>query len=202
MSSWIVKNGYLTRAQMENNARIVYSYFTAKGWTMNAIAGMLGNMQQESGINPGIWESLTTDPEAYYNKNGRYPGFGIVQWTPYTKFRDWAGSDWETNPQKQLDRIIWELENGVQYYPTPAYPETFRQFSQSTKSAYYLGGAFLHNYERPAEPNADYRGRLAEEWFTFLGGVSPDLPPPPVVRDKIPVWMMFKMVENQKRRLM
>lgn len=201
MSNWIVKNGYLTTAQMQNNAQIVYSYFTAAGWTMNAIAGMLGNMEAESNINPGIWESLTDDPEAYYNKHGRYPGYGIVQWTPYTKFRDWAGADWNTNPQKQLDRIIYEMENGIQYYPTSAYPETFRQFSQSTKSAYYLGGAFLYNYERPAEPNADKRGRLAEKWYTFLGGVSPDLPPPSIQRERPPIWLLFKIREKQNRSM-
>ena len=177
MSEWIAKNAFLTRSEMENNARIIYNYFTSKGWTKNAIAGMLGNIEVESTINPGIWENL--DPYG--------GGFGLVQWTPYTKYSNWAGSDWETNWNKQLERIIWELENGEQYYSTTAYPESFREFTQSTKSAYYLGGAFLHNYERPAEPDAVDRGNRAEQWFEFLGGV----PASPVLR--VPVWLLFKL---------
>lgn len=177
MSEWIAKNAFLTRAEMENNATIIYGYFTSKGWTKNAIAGMLGNIEVESTINPGIWENL--DPYG--------GGFGLVQWTPYTKYSSWAGSDWETNWNKQLERIIWELENGEQYYSTTAYPESFREFTQSTKSAYYLGGAFLHNYERPAEPDAEDRGNRAVRWFEFLGGV----PASPVLR--VPVWLLFKL---------
>ena len=70
---------------MQNNAVLLWSYFKAQGWTLNAVAAMLGNMQSESTINPGIWEGL--DPFV--------GGYGLVQWTPYTKYSDWAGSGWE-----------------------------------------------------------------------------------------------------------
>lgn len=42
----------LTKSQMEINATYIWSYLQSKGWTKNAVAGMLGNMQSESAINP------------------------------------------------------------------------------------------------------------------------------------------------------
>ena len=54
--SWEVKVGtgvYLTQSQMENNAKLFKQYFQSKGVTLESICGMLGNIQQESGLNPG-----------------------------------------------------------------------------------------------------------------------------------------------------
>ena len=70
--SWTIGNFYLTTEQMQGNAREVLSFFEQKGWSLNAIAGICGNMQSESNINPGIWQSL---------QEGNYSGgFGLVQW--------------------------------------------------------------------------------------------------------------------------
>ena len=72
--AWISGNRYLSLSEMQNNVDIIHYFFRSAGWTDNAIAAMLGNMQSESTINPGIWEGL--DPYA--------GGYGLVQWTPYT----------------------------------------------------------------------------------------------------------------------
>lgn len=42
----------LNEEQMKINATYIYNYLIAKGWSINAICGMLGNMQSESSINP------------------------------------------------------------------------------------------------------------------------------------------------------
>ncbi len=42
----------LTMEQMEVNARYIWAYLQTQGWTLNAVAGILGNMQSESSINP------------------------------------------------------------------------------------------------------------------------------------------------------
>ena len=42
----------LTYEQMKINATYISNYLLSKGWTLNAISGMLGNMQSESAINP------------------------------------------------------------------------------------------------------------------------------------------------------
>ena len=69
--AWISRSGALTQAEMENNADIVISYFRSIGINDNTIAGILGNMQAESGINPERQEV-----------GGQ--GYGLVQWTPVT----------------------------------------------------------------------------------------------------------------------
>ena len=38
--------------QMQVNARYIWAYLQTQGWTLNAVAGILGNMQSESAINP------------------------------------------------------------------------------------------------------------------------------------------------------
>lgn len=177
-------NRYLTQTEMENNARYIWNYLGGNGWTMQAVAGMLGNMQTESTINPGIWESLDEGDTAQ--------GFGLVQWTPATKLINWAnnnGLDY-TEMDTQLHRIEYELANGIQYYPTTSYPETFAEFKVSTKDPYYLGMAFLANYERPAVANQPKRGQQAQAWYEFLSA----LPAPDATRAKrkgLPLLLMY-----------
>ena len=42
----------LTLEQEKINATYIWNALQAQGWTLNAVAGMLGNMQSESAINP------------------------------------------------------------------------------------------------------------------------------------------------------
>lgn len=172
---WISGNFFLNQSQMENNATIMARFFTLRGWTKNAIAGMLGNMQTESSLNPGIWENL----EPYAG------GYGLVQWTPYTKYSNWAGDGWEDNGEKEMERIIYELENGLQWISTSKYPMTFEEFSVSTASPEELAQAWLYNYERPADLDQPQRSTQARAWFEFIGGIS-----------TIPIWLMFKMARG------
>jgi hypothetical protein len=161
--SLYISNSYLTLSQMTVNAQYILNYLRGKGWTKNAVCGMLGNMQTESTINPGIWQGL--------NANNTSGGYGLVQWTPATKYISWAQSNNYTvaDMDSQLLRILYEVSAGIQYYATSAYNLTFTQFTKSTESAYYLAGAFLHNYERPANSSQDQtRGNQGTYWFNTL----------------------------------
>lgn len=177
-------NRYLTRAEMENNARYIWNYLGTQGWTLNAVAGMLGNMETESTINPGIWESLDSGNTA--------GGYGLVQWTPASKMISWANAQHldYADIDTQLERIEYELANGLQYHPTSAYPETFQEFKTSTKDPYYLGMAFLANYERPAVPNQPKRGQQARAWYEFLSALP--APGPGIIsKKKLPLLLMY-----------
>lgn len=77
-----------------------------------------------------------------------------------------------------LSRIIYELENNIQWIPTTNYNYSFEEFSKSLDTPYNLGMAFLYNYERPADQNQPQRGTQAEEWYTFLTGEIPPEPTP------------------------
>lgn len=176
---WITGNRYLSLTEMQNNADIMYAFFTEKGWTVNAISAMFGNMQTESTLNPGIWENL--DPFV--------GGYGLVQWTPYTNYSDWAGDGWQDNGQKEMERIIYELENHLQWISTSLYPMTFREFSQSDKPPAYLAQAFLYNYERPTVKPQPARSKQAEYWYEYLVGHPP--------AKQIPIWLLFKIKERR-----
>ena len=172
----ITGNRYLSTNEMKSNALYIYYYLSQRGWSLNAIAGMLGNMQTESTINPCIWESLDYGDTAQ--------GYGLVQWTPATKLIEWAnanGRDY-TDIDTQLDRIIYEFNNGVQYYATDSYPVSASNFKTSNESPEYLAYCFLYNYERPAEYDQPNRKTQARYWYDYLSdfeGVTPSEPDEP-----------------------
>lgn len=164
----------LSESEMKKNALYLRSYFTAEGWTENAIAAILGNMQAESTINPGRWQN---------DNIGSGPAYGIVQWDPWSKYVDWCTERGYSDPSEMdnnLARIIYELENGGQWYQTDEYNITFLEFSRnSIASPQYLAAAFVKNYERPADQSEAalaYRGKLADAWYTYITGQDP-IPP-------------------------
>ena len=186
MPSWIARetasNPNMTAAEQENNVLIIAQYFRGLGWSDNAISALCGNMEIESYLNPCQFEIR-------YNFSPSY-GFGLVQWTPRTKFSDWAGSDWRTNYNKQLQRIKYELDNGLQWIPVSAYNYmTFAQFSVSTQTPEYLVMAFEYSYER-GTPMTAQREAAARKWYTFLGN-NP-------TGNNIPIWMLFKIQWNNR----
>lgn len=184
--AWIARNGYLTAAETEENAGMVYGFFNARGWTINAIAAMCGNMQGESGINPGIWENL--QPYA--------GGYGLVQWTPYTKLSDWAtaqGLTWLNDGNTQCERIDYESLNNLQWFYNAevgmAPPITFTQFATSALSVDTLTMYFLYFYEHPANPTGVLATRqaYARHWYELFSHLT-----------AIPLWLLFKF--NDWRR--
>ena len=60
------------------------------------------------------------------------------------------------------------MENNQQWIATATYPESFRDFSISTKDPYALAIEFLTNYERPADPNQPQRGDKAREIYDYI----------------------------------
>jgi hypothetical protein len=179
-------NRYLSMEEMKVNALYILDYLTAKGWSKNAICGMLGNMQTESTINPAIWESLDEG-----NLNG---GFGLVQWTPATKYIDWC-TPLSLIPEEMnsnLERILFEVDNGYQWgndsdgNPPPF---SFQEFTTSTLSPDTLAMYFLWYYERPAIKDQPIRGEQAIYWYQTLVGAYK--------KKKSKLWLCMR-----KRRLM
>ena len=166
--AWVASNAYLGLADMQNNAKIIWANFKSKGYTLNATAAMLGNMQTESTINPTIWENLTVD----YTK-----GYGLTQWTPATKYINWAGDNWE-NPDRELDRITWEINNNELWFRNPNAPIvdppiTFMAFAHSTETPEILANYFLWYYEHPTNINQPARATQARYWYDYLKNIVP-----------------------------
>lgn len=167
----------LTQSQMEVNALYIYSYLKHEGWKENSIAALLGNMQAESTINPGRWQSDRVGGDA----SGH--GYGMVQWTPYTKYTEWCSSKGYSDPSEMdnnLSRIMYEVENNIQWIGKGSFSDmSFKEFTTSELSVSELATAFLLCYERPADQSEsvqNYRGSLAEAWYTYLTGKDPVSP--------------------------
>lgn len=175
------QNQILTQEQSLVNAQAIADIAAAWGWSKNAICALCGNSRIESYVNPNMWQNQYAHPEN---------GYGLFQWTPATKLISWAqgnGQDYTTG-ETQMARLKYEIENGIQYYATSSYPETFQEFSVSTKSVDYLTRAFVTNYERPADISQSIAARIAfaELCYTtlnFSGGggavIHPLLPVTP-----------------------
>lgn len=154
--------------EQTENAQIIMDNRIDNGWTKEAVSGMLGNMQIESTINAGIYQSL--DSSSTTN------GFGLVQWTPNTNYINWARNNGYTTYDQfgkispQLERLDYEASNGLQWIATSEYPISFLQFIISTESPEYLASAFLKNYERAGVEAEAQRRENARYWFDTLNG--------------------------------
>lgn len=157
-------NKYLSEygTEMTANANFIYSYFKKNGWTKNSICAMLGNMQRESTINPGLWES--------FDSGNTSVGLGLVQWTPASKLINWCDSKGYvyTSLKAQCEKILDELNNGGQWISTTDYQESFYEFTKSTKDIEYLTYCFLKNYERAGVEAVSERIKHATYWFNHV----------------------------------
>lgn len=203
---WISKQGGLTRPEMENNADIVINYYRSRGYNDNTIAGLLGNMQAESSVNPGRIE------------DGGGGGYGLVQWTPMTVLIDHAEklglSDWD-NGDTQLIVIEGEVVgvSGINewysteafisnYYNSGATPDMIGKtgadflFNTMNWSADKLAVQFMASYERPSyDPKVNHykkRMQYALEWLDYMGGIIPPIPTKKK-KNKIPIFLLLKM---------
>ncbi len=185
---WIKGNRYLSLKEMENNALIINDRLGKNGWTSNAIAAVLGNMQTESTINPWIWEGLKEG-----NLNG---GYGLTQWTPASKYINWAGGEWK-NPENEIKRLLWEVSNNQQWFsnpnaPTPSPPITFKDFTKSSLDVKTLANYFLWYYEHPAVTIQPDRGTQAEYWLKIIRDN------PPISNEDIPIWGIVSNLKYRK----
>ena len=180
--SYIGESVALTSSQMSLNARYIYSYLIDKGWSLNAICGMLGNLQAESSMNPGRWQSNDVGNTSL--------GYGLVQWTPSTKYTEWANAQGFTDYSEMdsnLARIIYEVENNLQWISTYAYDLSFAEFTTSELPVSLLAKAFLLNYERPADQSEsvqEYRATLSLAWYQELTGTTPTEPSNPIAKNR------------------
>lgn len=174
----ISENRYLSYAEALENSKAIFSQFKAYEWSDIAICAMLGNMWRESTVNPGIWQNLTVDTSM---------GYGLVQWTPSTNYTWWAvemGYEID-NIYAQCNRIEYEFNNGLQYYPTDEYPLTADEFRYyNGNDLDYMTAAFLANYERAGVSALEERIEYAHKFYNDLKGTTPDNPNIPTTKKK------------------
>lgn len=171
--AWVINNTYLGQSDMEKNAAEFWAYMKTHNTSMTvlAAAAMLGNIQTESTINPGLWESM--------DEGNLNVGFGLTQWTPASKYINWAGDNWYSG-ERECDRLLYESENNLQWFANPNAgeigipvnpPVTFYEFLTATDLMFdKMIRYFLAYYEHPASLTATVNDRVnqAYNWYEFI----------------------------------
>lgn len=188
--AWISDDRYLTQSEMENNANIIINYYRGVGINDCTIAAILGNMQAESTLSPGL------------NERGGGGGYGLVQWTPKQDLID-ACSTLSLSPYTsgdvQIQVIIEEIIGPAsvrQWYTSQAFIQNYYNSGATADMIGISGLDFLDNtmnwtpdklavlfmagYERPSyDPLINHyanRKQYALNWYSYMGGIIPPTP--------------------------
>ena len=181
--SYVVTETYdaLTTEQMRGNAVEFYNYFKAS-MTLEAICGILGNIQRESQLNPGQMEGGYGGSLSY--------GYGLIQWTPGSLLTNWAsnkGYNWYdgTAQCEYIDEENTYTGGDAVWLPTSSYPYSWAEFKQLTNVEEAVK-AYLHERERAGVAALADRIAYANQWYSYLTSIiTPFVPrlslsyPPP-----------------------
>lgn len=161
-----------------DNCDQIYYILRSKGWSTNAICGLITCIGFESGYNPWRWQGDVLPTTATYNGAAGNKGYGLVQWDPGSyenyadtplhqnkyidnptsihipgygpNFADQVGSYYEGYAQ-----IVWLDAHGSDqgdYYSSGNYygslEPTYAGYKISTYPADYLCETWTQNFER------------------------------------------------------
>ena len=177
--------------EQKHNVDKIYAIFHALGWTDNAIAGMVGNMQVESGIDPAcsypkIGNTLA-DIDNTHAQNYPDNAYGLVQWkgrgtvdpanNQLVGYAIRYGYEWYDG-DIQMNRLTWEYQEPAKFHPmtVDGVYYTFASYASSTSSPSVLAKAWMRCYEGTYSVLSN-RQSNAEYWYTyFQQGPTPPTP--------------------------
>lgn len=204
--NWVYRIGgsgtLLTPSEVDNNIRCIYGALSSYGWSLKAICGAIGCFYEESGMNPGIYE---TSHGGNLNYLPYFPGgMGLAQWTDYPAYEaqypnplpwsaDREGQNWyDGNFQCWLltqaannaytsmgygegPRWGWQTSNK---YPSIAFNTYIRatQFSIREMVEFWFFDLEWHSSGIPDWVNFNARVRWGEYAYQLLSGETPEQP--------------------------
>ena len=176
------------------------------GWTTEAIAGMVGNMQHESGLNPWRWENDTVNTQGGYGlaqftpasgylalpgqmanmsttqvTTGASPDDGTVQMNVINNdtLGKWVSSCWRSYWSAVSYSGLYTYRNQILAQWGNGSSISFAQFKACT-DVDACAFIWLACYEGPGVPNYTVRDATARDVYTnYMGGVVPPSPDPP-----------------------
>ncbi len=177
----------LSTAQQQANALYIYRQLSDCGWTKQAVAGLLGNIQRESQLNPAAWQ----------RQDNTKLGYGLVQWDDGADFLEWQGGAIKNRQltvsevnqlardaaatliDMELEYLVWSSQGqlakrDLRWLPTTRfaspYKLNYREYIQSSASAAELALVFHASYERSSDNRAQLNQRVdyANAWYQFL----------------------------------
>lgn len=212
------QKGAITQAQRDTNAIYFAALMRRWGWTDNAIAGALGNWNSECSLNPHRPETKGYDYFPNAIPSGVYPsgtayGYGMPHWTgfisKYKKFCDDKGIRCNRTAQSPSSHFVNQMlyhemectNDGNPYYRVTwfnnhGYTYKWQDFKRSTDSPQELCRAYYWQYERSGAGDPGNRPQHADYYYQLITGHEPPIPPGP---GNIPVWLLFKLKNNNWR---
>lgn len=154
------------------NELVIHDYLRAKGLNEYGVAGLMGNLFAESGLNPrnlqnSYEKSLSMNDNAYVTAvdNGTYTnfvydkaGFGLAQWTYWSRKQNLL--NFARAAGKSIGDLIMQLDflwNEL----SESYPGVVSVLKSAT-SVLEASNAVLLNYERPANQSEGVQTKRAE----------------------------------------
>lgn len=156
---------------MANNEQIIWQYFKSKGLSDAGVAGLMGNLYAESGLNPKNLQNsyekklgMTNESYTAAVDNGSYTnfvrdsaGYGLAQWTFWSLKQDML------NYIKAKNKSIGDLNAQIEFL---AY-ELSTQFKSvwnilcTTNSVKEASNTVLLQFERPADQSVSVQNKRA-----------------------------------------
>lgn len=163
-------------SSMMANAKIIYGAFAAWGMPNENIAGILGNWEQESGLDPTRVQRTENTPYVVSDAEQAGAedtdnGIGLGQWTfgRNTNLRAYAaglGASWGSL-EIQLGFMLSPAEGGN--------ADIVREMIASSKGSPQAAAAFFHDeWERSADTSTATREANAARWMGLISGWEPD----------------------------
>ncbi|UQS81961.1 phage tail tip lysozyme [Bombilactobacillus folatiphilus] len=144
-------------------AQQVYVNLTKLGWSLNAIAGVLGNMAVES--------QLRVDFQGH--------GYGLLSW-PVKELATWCQES-SLNYQNVLGQCTYlneELTKDIHFQETEHFQINGLQYLQSQARPQILAEVFAQNYAHLNAKVQLQRGTQAQFWYHFLQDPTKNLAQP------------------------
>lgn len=149
--------GGATPSSQQARINEAMGYFESQGWSHAQAAGIVGNLQWESGVDPSR------------GQNGGGPGYGLAQWEAprQADFKAWAGHDiHQSTFREQLEFIQHELTT-----TESSAGNALKGATNATDAATIV----CNRYERPGDPHLAERIDYANQ---IASGSSPTKPAP------------------------
>ena len=185
--------GALTADEKYDNAILTYYALVHMGFTDEAAAGVMGNIQAEGDFNPGQWEhGFNMAPSS---------GYGMFQYTPSTKYTDYAtimGVDISDPDQNGPCQIQWLDDHPSQWNASAAgYSyDAYKQLTDERAAAI----AWMLYWERPASTTPAQQQARADNASYWLNEIQNNFPSDPGGEYGYTDWHWMPGMLNCKKR--
>ena len=174
-------------SEQQHNADKIYTVLNGLGWTVNAIAAAIGNMQVESGLDPACAYPMIGNTIADIGNTAasNYPdnAYGLVQWkgrgstdpnnNQLVGYAIRYGYEWYDG-DIQMNRLTWEYQTPAKFHPqnVDGVYWTFPMFAASTETPSVLAKVWMVCYEGTYSVLTN-RQANAEYWYNYFSGEPP-----------------------------